>query len=79
MQAEIFEQPDLLAQGPEGALFTGGRAGQIRRIDASGQVRVIARFSGEVRGVAWDGAERLFVARRGQDGRGSIEIVPLSR
>jgi len=70
-------EPDLLAIGPDGSLFTGGRGGQLRQIRRDGTVSVVAAGTGEIRGVAWDAAgKRVFLARRSA-GHGAIEIVPL--
>jgi hypothetical protein len=65
-------KPDLLAVGPHGSLFTGGRGGELRQIDRAGAVERVVAGSGEIRGVAWDGARRVFFTRRAADGRGVI-------
>lgn len=57
------ESADLLAAGPDGSLFTGGRAGRVYRIGRDGSVNVVAADMREARGVAYDAANRrLFVA-----------------
>jgi hypothetical protein len=66
--------PDLLAAGPAGSLYTGGKDGDVRRVDAHGVVTTVAHGRTEVRGVAWDGSLRLFVARRTANDSGRVEV-----
>lgn len=55
--------PDLLAEGPDGSIFTGSTGGNLYLITASGAASVFASGFQEVRGLAYDSAHRrLFVA-----------------
>lgn len=45
---------DLLAAGPHGSLFTGGKAGELSLISSAGAVSTIARDLHQIRGVAYD-------------------------
>ena len=57
------EQPDLLAAGPDGSLFTGSRKGGVQRIERSGAVTAVLPGAQQVRGVAYDpDKRRLFAA-----------------
>lgn len=65
--------PDLLCAGPDGGAFTGGKNGQVRRIDRDGTVTVVAEGLASARGVAWDEANaRLFVAEHDDDATDGI-------
>jgi DNA-binding beta-propeller fold protein YncE len=56
-------EPDLLCAGPEGTFFTGGKAGSVRQVMGSGEVKELSGGFQDVRGVAYDGKnKRLFVA-----------------
>jgi sugar lactone lactonase YvrE len=58
--------PDLLAAGPNGALFVGSRSGVVYRVASDGSVATVVRGLRAVRGVAFDPAtSRLFVVERG--------------
>lgn len=58
-----LDTPDLLCQGPEGSMFTGGKSGSVRRIGADGKVSEQAGGFQEIRGVAYDAAnKRLFLS-----------------
>ncbi len=58
-----LDTPDLLCQGPEGSLFTGGKAGDVRQISADGKVNEFAGGFQEIRGVAYDPTNRrLFLS-----------------
>lgn len=65
-QAAVLAQldtPDLLCQGPEGSIFTGGKAGDVRQIGADGKVNEFAGGFQEIRGVAFDPTNRrLFLS-----------------
>ena len=63
---------DLLAAGPDGSFFTGGRDGVVRQIDASGEVREIVSGFHEVRGIAFDAKRHrlFFVDHEGGQGNG---------
>lgn len=55
--------PDLLAEGPDGSIFTGSTGGNLYRITATGEASVFASGFQQVRGVAYDPTNRrLFVA-----------------
>ncbi|AKT39652.1 hypothetical protein [Chondromyces crocatus] len=55
--------PDLLCEGPDGSIFSGGKQGSVRQIWGSGRFTEIAGDFQEVRGVAYDAARRrLFIA-----------------
>lgn len=55
--------PDLLCEGPDGTFFTGGKEGSVRQIQGGGQFSELAGGFQEVRGVAYDAANRrLFIA-----------------
>lgn len=57
------EQPDLLAEGPAGSIFSGSSAGRVYRIDSAGVASEFQSGLRHVRGVAYDPAgQRLFVA-----------------
>ena len=76
-------EPDLIAAGPDGSIFTGGLQGGVRQISAAGVVKTVAQQGlKQVRGVAWDGrARRLFIANHDGDpadgAAHSLEIVPI--
>lgn len=56
-------QPDLLAAGPDGSIFTGSAGGSLYRISASGAAAVFETGFQQVRGVAYDPTNhRIFVA-----------------
>lgn len=56
-----LDTPDLLCHGPEGSVFTGGKAGDVRQIGADGKVNELAGGYQEIRGVAYDKTnKRLF-------------------
>jgi hypothetical protein len=57
------EQPDLLAEGPAGSIFSGSAMGSVYRIDSAGVTSEFQSGFRQVRGVAYDPAgQRLFVA-----------------
>ena len=59
----LLDTPDLLCAGPAGSIFTGGKAGDVRQISADGKVSEFAGGFQEVRGVAYDAAnKRLFLS-----------------
>lgn len=70
---------DLLCEGPSGTIFSGGSDGNVRAIDASGAVSVVATGFVAVRGVAYDaGHRRLFIANHaGEPGQNTLEIRPV--
>jgi DNA-binding beta-propeller fold protein YncE len=58
-----LEQPDLLAEGPAGSIFSGSATGRVYRIDSAGVASEFQAGFRQVRGVAYDPAgQRLFVA-----------------
>ncbi len=70
---------DLLCDGPNGSLFSGGADGNVRAIDASGAVTVFATGFAQARGVAYDAKNgRLFIANHvGTVGQNTIEVRPV--
>lgn len=70
---------DLLSEGPAGTIFSGGSDGNVRAVDASGAVSVVATGFVAVRGVAYDPTHRrLFIANHaGQPGQNTLEIRPV--
>lgn len=70
---------DLLCVGPSGTMFSGGSDGNVRQIDASGNVTVFATGFAAARGVAYDASGgRLFVANHvGASGPNTVEIRPV--
>jgi len=71
---------DLLCSGPDGSLFTGGTAGEIRRIGRDGVVSTFARGFTSVRGVAYDAKnKRLFASEHDTHGKANaLRIVPVN-
>jgi DNA-binding beta-propeller fold protein YncE len=62
------EQPDLLAAGPDGSLFTGSAGGSLYRITEAGSPSVFESGFQQVRGVAYDPTNRrVFVADHDPD------------
>lgn len=53
-----LDHPECVCVGPDGAIYAGGEAGQVYRIDAGGQRR-IGGTDGFVLGVALDGLGRI--------------------
>lgn len=77
-----LDTPDLLCQGPEGSLFTGGKAGDVRQIGADGKVNEFAGGFQEIRGVAYDPTNRrLFLSDHdGNESDGvthKLQILPV--
>jgi hypothetical protein len=70
---------DLLCAGPNQTIFSGGADGNVRQIDASGNVSVFATGLSAARGVAYDDANhRLFIANHvGASGPNTIEVRPV--
>lgn len=56
------DQPDLLAPGPEGAIFAGSRTGGVQRIERSGVVSPVLPSAQPIRGVAYDPDKRRLFA-----------------
>lgn len=71
--------PDLLCDGPNGAMFTGSKTGSVRQIAADGTFDIVASGFQEVRGVAYDPAnKRLFLADHDPQGVANLlRIVPV--
>jgi sugar lactone lactonase YvrE len=70
---------DMLALLPDGALVTGGKRGQVYRIDRSGRVHTLAEGFEQVRGVAYDtAAARLFVIEHRSNGASRLHVVPIA-
>lgn len=84
-QTSVFASipgPDLLASGPDGSVFSGSTSGAVYWIDASGVASELAKGFGQVRGVAYDPAQRrLFVAdhdANAADGvKHSVRVLPI--
>ena len=77
VHAEI-DQPDLLAAGPGGSLFTGGLGGVVYQVGADGAVAIVGTGFSAVRGVAYDAQNRrLFVAEHDADEEHAIHILPI--
>ena len=72
--------PNLIAQGPDGTLFTGNSSGTVFQIDRAGVATSIITGLLGVRGVAYDGAhKRLFVAEHDPAGTANaIRIYPIN-
>ena len=72
--------PDLIAQGPDGTLFTGNSSGTVFQIDRAGVATAIITGLLGVRGVAYDGGhKRLFVAEHDPAGvANAIRIYPIN-
>lgn len=60
-----LDHPEAVAVGLGGELYAGGEAGQVYRIDPSGNVTEIARLEGFVAGVTLDGMGNLYVCDTG--------------
>lgn len=59
--AEDLDHPECVALGPDGALYAGGEAGQIWRIDPGNGCEQIAQLAGAfLLGVALDAAGRIY-------------------
>lgn len=77
------EQPDLLAEGPAGSIFSGSAGGSVYRIDGAGVVSEFEAGFRQVRGVAYDPAgRRLFVAEHDPAApdvaRHALHILPVN-
>ncbi len=77
-----FANPDLLAAGPNGSLFTGSKDGKVYQLSAKGEVTVFSSGYQQVRGMAYDAANRrLFLADHdGEPSNGLnnfLQIVPV--
>jgi gluconolactonase len=51
-----LDEPEGVAVGGDGAIWCGGREGQVYRGDRTGRLGVVARLPGRVLGIALDGA-----------------------
>lgn len=76
------EDPDLLGEGPDGSLYTGSSDGSVRQVGTDGSVSTFASGYQEVRGVAYDAANRrlFFVDHDGDDSDGLtnfLQILPV--
>lgn len=68
--------PDLLAEGPDGSIFTGSAGGSLYRIGATGETSVFMTGFQQVRGVAYDPTHRrLFVADHDGDESNGVSHV----
>src|SRR5579864_1046065 len=61
MFAEGLDHPEGVAVAADGAIYAGGEAGQIYRVDADDNVREVANTGGFALGLAFDGVGRLYV------------------
>jgi len=75
----IVDDPDLLTSGPNGSYFTGGSTGEVRQIAADGALSTFAGGFIQIRGVAYDAAnKRLFAAEHDPNGKMSaLRILPV--
>jgi sugar lactone lactonase YvrE len=55
-----LDHPEGIAWDPSGALFAGGEAGQIYRIDLDGTAKEVASTGGFMYGLAVDGASNVY-------------------
>ncbi len=74
--------PDLIAAGPDGAIFTGSEGGLLYKLEPSGAASVFHSGFDTVRGIAYDPSHRrLFVVDHvGHEAQGvthSIHILPV--
>ena len=71
--------PDLLCEGPAGSFFMGGTTGEVRHIAADGSFSTLAGGFLEIRGVAYDAAnKRVFAAEHDPDGaKNTLRILPV--
>jgi gluconolactonase len=60
-----LDHPECVALGPDGALYTGGEAGQIYRIDGDGSVRELASTGGFIYGVTLDRSGNVYACDYG--------------
>ncbi len=66
--------PDLLCEGPGGSLFTGSTTGEVRQIASDGKLSTFAGGFLQIRGVAYDAAnKRVFAAEH--DAAGSLNAL----
>jgi gluconolactonase len=55
-----LDHPEGVALGPDTALYAGGEAGQVYRIEADGSVREVASTGGFIYGVTLDGTGNVY-------------------
>ena len=60
-----LDHPECVSRGPDGALYAGGEAGQIYRIDGDGSVRELASTGGFIYGVTLDGSGNVYACDYG--------------
>jgi len=74
-----IDRPEDIAEGPDGLLYVTTKGGAVVSVDRSGAVATIASGMKELRGVAFDGANRrLFVAEHDPAGTAhAIHILPI--
>ena len=74
-----LDEPDLLCEGPNGTIFSGGAMGDVRQIASDGTVTTFAGGFLSIRGVAYDAAnERLFAAEHDSTGAANtVRILPV--
>jgi sugar lactone lactonase YvrE len=79
-QVALLPDADLLCEGANGTIFSGGADGNVRAIDSSGNVTIFASGFTKARGVAYDGLNhRLFIANHvgATSSSNTIEIRPV--
>src|SRR5690349_19743286 len=59
--AEGLDHPEGVAAGPDGAIFAGGEAGQVYKVQADGTWEQIASVDGFALGLALDGDSNIYV------------------
>lgn len=60
-----LDHPECATRGPDGALYAGGEAGQIYRINGDGSVRELASTGGFIYGVTLDGSGNVYACDYG--------------
>jgi gluconolactonase len=64
--ATDLDHPEGVAWSPRGWIAAGGEAGQLYRVDPAGAVRQFADTGGFALGMAFDGADNLYVCDMGR-------------
>ncbi len=72
--------PDLLCEGPNGSLFTGGTTGEVRQISSDGKLSTFVGGFLQIRGVAYDAVnKRVFAAEHDAGGSlNALHILPVN-
>lgn len=76
----LVDGPDLLCKGPNGSYFMGGTTGEVRQITGDGKLSTFAGGFLQIRGVAYDAAnKRLFAAEHDPVGSmNALHILPVN-